>query len=637
MALRVRMPTPGVAGAALPSPRSVRTGEGGLESVARGVGAVGEAAQRWAVVEEREREDAQALRIQELEGEYTGYVQEGLHNAQNGLLAQQGRNASAASVPFYEALESKRQELLERLSTDPEDRGRRVLAARLEKLAGSARSTGESHVMRQNDVADDASFAVLKAKVKDRVATDAFDPTLRQEAMEQLVPFLRARAQRKGLSAEDAAGLEAEWRGEATETILNRLIARGSYAQARNLLADPKVQEVLGEKVAGFEKQLVGDERAAEGAGAARGFVRAATNREGMFNRSQAQGELDRLLASDAADEVKKAAEQEFGAASQRAEQAWTQRLADTAERALTKIVNGGGSLAAAKDERRWLLTDEVNGGAIWLKVEAARKAWLREKAEGLPETPEQRASMVDFLVNLPTSVQKYAAKPESFKLDWMDKLSPKDLERAAGMVAVQGIAVRKPDETLSPSVTAAVTALGDKAGSWGKKGPTSPEQKDMFYRLHGELLEEQARLKVAGTPPAKAQEQLLDYARKRLREGRVMGTGLIRDDRTTELEAQTAPGYADKVFLAKDDEKRYREKLRGRGFPETDEWIRWLHFASQGVPDEANPMPDRPSAPAAPGGVTPQGALDIARGRGAGLPASAPSTSPYDIATGRQ
>lgn len=597
---RVRIPAPQVGTAPEQAARPVRVGNGGLEAVAKGVQMAAGAVDRYAQVRQQEEEDAQAIRLQELEGEFTATVQDGLHNSQTGLLAQNGQNASAASVPFYEDLEKKKAKLLEQVT---DERAQRILATRLEKLVSSARATGEAHVTKQNEVADDTSFTVLKAQVKDRIATEAFDPSTQaalrgdvpdgKDGVSQFVPYLRAWAKRKGLKPEDAAALEDQWRGESAELVLNRLMSAGKYSQARNLLADPDVQKRLGDKVAGYEAKLTGDEREAEGSTVARGFVKTATNREGRFDLLAAQRELDTFLASDAAPEVKKAAETEFAAASSRAERGWNGRLAEVADRAVTKIVNGGLSLGAAKDERRWLLSHEVEGGKIWQGIKDHIDSLLRQ---GQPPSPAQQAAMVDFLVSLPGNVQRYAAEPEKFNLEWRGRLSANDLEGAARLVAVQGIAVRKPDETLAPATIAQVTAIGVKQGKWGKKGPQDDAQKMTYYALIQELLQEQARLKQQGGGTVD-QTKLLDFARKRLQDGTVYQAGGEKTEGVTAIDASpsVSPGLADGLFISDEDDKRVRTKLQNRGFPSTDEWVRWLYMAEQGVPDEQNPRPARP------------------------------------------
>jgi CRISPR/Cas system endoribonuclease Cas6 (RAMP superfamily) len=593
---RVRMPTPGVAAAALPTPRAVRTDAGaGMASIAQGLGQAAGAGERYAAVRKQEQEKALAIRLEELEGEFTRELNAGLHKADGGVLNQQGRNASAASVPFYETVEKRRAKLLEQVD-DP--KARQILDLRTRKLSDGARARVESHVAQQNVAADETAFKVLKSTVKDRLANDALDPAARAEATEQLVPHLRSFAQRNGLDPEAAAGVEAAWRGEAAEVVMNRLISAGRYAQARNFLADPAVTSVLGDRLGRFESQLVQDEQEADGSARARGFVGTATNGEGRFNRAAAQTELDKVLADQGLDpRIRKAAEAEFTAAASRAEQAWSAKLAAKADDAWTKIINGGYSLRAAKDELAWLRRDDVAGGDIVTALEGRLKARQAAQA-GAPPTPAQRSAMVDFLVGLPQNVNRYAADPSAFKREWWGKLSDADAEQAAGYVARQGIAAAKPDANLDPLTVKELIHLGGPKGAklWGTKGPKSEADRILFDTLYRATLEEQGRQRVAsgGTVDQKA---LIEFARRKLAKGEVAG------EEVTQLEAETNPAFAGEAFTAEipdADAKRYQTRLLGRGLPTGDEWVRWLFNAERGVPDDQNPRPALPDPSAA-------------------------------------
>lgn len=584
---RVRQPQRTVFSSPLPTPGAgPRTDFSGQAALAQGVERATDVAIR---LQQKAREDALAVRVEELEGEFTGLVNTGLHDRNAGILNQAGKAAAEQSEGWYDWLGKQQERVLEQVD---DERARDILRARTAKLVESARSRVEVHVAAQNEKADDDALTALRARVKDRLGVDALDRAARAAAVEQLVPHLQSYARRKGFTPEAATALEAAWRGEAAELVMNRLVSSGRYAQARSYLADPAVQAVLGDRIPRFEAALVQDEQEADGAARGRAFVAGATNREGRFDLPAAQAQLDALLADPGLDpRIKKAAEAEFSAASTRAARAWDAKLDETVDRALTKIQNGGLSLAAAADERRWLLSQDVNGGKLWAAIEQHRRGILRERSQGLPETPEQQAAMVDYLVALPGNLQRYAARPEEFRRDWLGRLSPKDLERAAGYVAMQGVAARKPDESLPPSFVADVVALGAQAGKWKRKGPTTPEQKALFYQLERELLSKQGELRAAGGGSVD-QAKLRAYAEERLAAGRVLEGG----DGATAIEAESQPGNIGKTFVSEKDETRIREQLVRLGYPSTDEWIRWALQGERGVPDAQNPMPTPPA-----------------------------------------
>lgn len=268
---RVRIPTPQVSTEPLPSPRAARADTTpGFAALARGLDQVAESGEAIADRKYREQkkagEDAWAMRLQELEADYTGTVNDGLTNSEHGLLNQQGQNASAASVPFYDALDKRRKELLDQVD---DERAKRILDVRLRALQMSAHARGETHVAAEIQRADDTSFSILKDRVKDRVAESAVDPAERAASIEQLVPQLRSYAARKGLKPDDATGLEAQWRGEAAEVALDRLIASGQITEAQNYLSDPSVRQFLGDRVSRIEHAL----RAATGKASAAGLA----------------------------------------------------------------------------------------------------------------------------------------------------------------------------------------------------------------------------------------------------------------------------------------------------------------------------------------------------------------------------
>lgn len=596
---RVRIPTAQVGPAPLPTPNPLRRDTSGYEALAGAAGEVAGAAVKYAAVEKKAREEAQAVKLEQLEGDFTGTVNDGLTNSQTGLLSQQGQNASAASVPFYESLDKRRQELLDQVE-DP--KAKEILAVRLQRLADSARARGEAHVSAENQRADDTSFSVLKDQVKARVGEAALDPKGRAEAIEQLVLPLRSYANRKGLQG-DAAALEAQWRGESAEIVTNRLISAGQYGQARAYLADPGVRVVLGDRIARYEASLSQDERQEQGASQARAFVRGATNPEtGRFDLAGAKRGLDELLASDVAPEVKKAAQQEFNASASLADTAFNKKIGDVAEDAITRIGNAGYSLRAAKDQLAWLRREDVGAGKVADQVEEHVRSLLRERA-GQPATPAQQDAMVDFLVGMKDNLPRYLAEPSAFKTEWLGRLGSEDLKRAASYVGQSGLAAGKTDETLPAMVVQQITAEGQRAGVFPRKPPAkwNPDQKERFRTIADDLLQEQQK--------AKGQGKALDDATVKARlgywlaQGDVAGGGILGSNKSaTRLQAAVDEDLTGKPFVQQIQERdrdafdaarpQIDDELRKSGIQPDDDWRRWMFLKAKGVPDAENPRP---------------------------------------------
>lgn len=341
-----------------------------------------------------------------------------------------------------------------------------------------------------------------------------------------------------------------------------------------------------------IEDELLGDVQEDDGANAARGFVSSAVNAEGRFDLASATTSFDAYMKSDASSKAKRAAEVEFAAARTRAAQAFGAKVDKAAEDAWTKISNGGYSLRAAKEQLDWMRRPEVGQAEVADKIALRLTNFLEERSKPGPASKAQKTAFVDFLLGLPANANRYASKPESFKQEWWGKMAEKDLAHAAQMVAQFGVAARKPDETLPPAVLAAVTALGAKTNKWGKTGPKSDDQKLLFYGLTSALLEEQARLKVAG--PVK-NDDLVAFARKQLIEGTAYTSTGDEESGVTELDVRNPnvnPGLAGAVFIPDDRRKVYEDRIRREGLPITKDWLLYFHLSEQpGVDPNSLPV----------------------------------------------
>lgn len=694
--MRVRRPLPSVETSPLgvPSPPRIDASSGSRE-LAQGLGQAAGAFDRLARQQEAAREDANAIKLTEAEAQLGSAITTNLHGVPvrdaegrvtgGGVLNLHADDAIARSAPAYQELLAAQKQIAEGL---PEGRTREIFVARTSKLLEGARGEIETHVAKATDQVDTIRTNALKDDVKRRLSAS---PDQRELLTTEFEGPLRARLQRQGITDPGTvdAALNA-WRGEANQLVIERLISRGRYGDARTLLADPKVRPTLGEHVNRFEKELTADEQEDEGARRAREIVGKYVNGQGRFDAAGATDELRRILAGpvippvppggtphdltkpilrnpdgswstestatfefdgrhlvlptivdgkrytpeqaaqlyregknkpvgdfdtaeaanayaeqrhleeqalrsnpELATRVKKTLETEYRIGAQLADAAWKARVGDTADRAWTKIINGGLSLRAAKDELTWLRRPDVNEGDVATQLERRLDSYLKEKSNGAP-TREQRAAMVDFLVSLPQNLTRYAADPGAYKREWAGKLSEADLEHGAGYIARQGIAAQKPDETLPAETVKFLVTKGGagtgNAGLWGKKGPTTPEQKLLFDDLFRQVLAEQNRLRVAGGGKVD-QEALRKFAEGKLARGEVGG------EATTRLQAERDATRTE-PFLEEIPEKTkiaYGKKLRAKGLPVEEDWVRWLWNADQGVPDAENPMPKRP------------------------------------------
>lgn len=579
----------------------------GLEQLGRGVMVAAHRvreedeaeARRKEAEDRRQRERVQSALNDARELEYLQEEERLLTNAQSGVLHKGGQDALALSAPAYQALHQKVEDLV---AGTPDLEAREVLKARLGRMLLDSKRRIEGHVAKATEDIDDTNFTALRAKTKAKLYEAAPDPAARALAIQEMVGPTRARAMRKGVP-EAGDELVRQWRGEASEIVADSLIKKGLYGQARAWLADPEVKAAIGEKLGTYEGRLTQDERDEEGVRAAREMVVGFTNDQGRLSYDQALAALQHLEADPGvSQEVKKAARTEFTASSTLAESAWKRKVVDTADLAETKIANAGFRFDAARQEISWLRREDVGQGKLADDLRKWAADALEEKATGRHPTPGQRQAFVDFLLAWPANQTRYTASPSELKAEWRGKLAPRDLERAASMVATSGVQVRGADETLSPTVVAGITALGADAGRWGKKGPKTPEQKTEFAELHDAMLQAQRELRAKKGSKDIPAKELLDEAKKILTKGRIFTpTGEVEGG-VTQLESRTSPAYSGSLFIPDDEYTKSKKALVNAGYPSTDEWIRWYYMGSVlKVPDAENPRPKLERVPRSP------------------------------------
>lgn len=584
----VRRWNPQVEQAPLPGPRMVVPDTSGYEAVAKGLGQVAQAGKAVFDVNQQELEDARKDRLTE------AYVRLARERMVIEDSVKQVDGKAALEQDLVGETRKRLDEAADKISgefTDP------VLVERFQKhrldQSLQLEHTTRGHVSQQAesfrlqsykdalDVSDlDAQRAAMPVVVEGKVVLG--DPGGLQAAIERKRGAIEARRAEKGdawVKAETAAQL-----GVLHAGVIQSLTS-GEKPQPQLAVAylNEHRADMAPALVSKIEKDLMADVREDAGGAVARGFVARATDATGRYRYDQAKAELDAYLASDATPSEKKAATSEFTAASLRAEKGFASKVDSVGDLAMTKIGNAGYSLKAAREELRWLRREDVGQGQLADAIEARVKNILEEQARGPAATPAQKSAMVDFYLSLPTRANEYASKPEAFKQSWYGKLSEKDLVTASAMVAQFGVAARKPDESLPPTVIAAVTALGHQAGKWAKTGPKNDDQKMAFYGLTAALLEEQARLKTAG--PVKP-DDLVAFARKKLVSGTAYTSTGGEETGITELDVQNPnvnPGLAGAVFISDENRKRYEEKLRGRGLPvDSKDWLLYLHMSEQ-------------------------------------------------------
>lgn len=423
-------------------------------------------------------------------------------------------------------------------------------------------------------------------------------------AIERKKGAIAKEAQRLGLG-QDWVALETTKELGVLHASVIKTLNGGENPQPRKAaryldLHRSEIAPALARKI---EDELLGDVQEDDGAAAARGFVSSAVNAEGRFDLAAATSAFDAYMKSDASPKARKAAEVEFNSAKVRAAQAFGARVDKAAEDAWTKIANGGYSLRAAQEQLDWLRRPEVGQAEVADKIAMRLTNFLEERSKPGPPTRSQKTAFVDFMLGLPANANRYASNPETFKQEWWGRMGEKDLAHAAQMVAQFGVAARKPDETLPPSVLAAVTALGAQAGKWGKTGPKNDDQKLQFYGLTAALLEEQARLKVAG--PVKP-DDLVAFARRKLVSGTAFTPAGGEESGVTELDVQNPnvnPGLAGAVFIPDDRRKVYEDRIRREGLPVTKDWLLYFHLSEQpGV--DLNSLPFTPEMKAQREGV---------------------------------
>jgi hypothetical protein len=576
-------------------------GAGAASSLYQGVGA---AALPIAGIAEEERRKADDAKVDE--------ALAAAHKAANDayLTTKQatGQNAEFAWKGASEGLEKTQKSLFGGLENQNQ---RAAFSKRWSAIAEDTRVKALDHVYTQGEVAADAALAGRKASAKSAAVENALvlsgrDPVAMAKAqapVEELVADLVERRRLKGVPRAAIDAEVSEFRASLVETTLKELLVGGNIERARGYLVAN--EGLLGDKASTLKEHIAVKEENRKAGAEAWNTADQFTTREGRFNT---QG-FEKAVRSKVA-ELGAGSEQaqRFQVAAERlgAERAakWERSLDDIAARAVTKAVAAGYNLDAAAEEEALLKSGAYQGGVIWDNV---RKRVVAAQHEGKGATPDEQSAYVDFLLDVSdpnTRADYITITRESLDRKWGGRLAAKDLERGASIIAGMRGQAGKADETLPKGLDQELLAEGGKAGAWPANAKKlNDAQKQRFYLMQQDLLEEQSRLRKNGVSPEDVRKQLkARAAEKWFSKVTVKGSGYIWDDEVPAVRAAADEQYSGKeavpvpVSRAIPVERRnyYSTSLEAAGLPRSPAWIEWAHKQSLGVPDAQNPVPEQ-------------------------------------------
>ncbi len=393
---------------------------GGFDSLARGFGDAGHAADTIIATEKKEREKAIAADVTDAETEFTHGANEDMHGSsgsgdatkdaideafngtpskQPGFLSTRGRAAAEQSIDTKERIAKRRKEIADNLNTDE---AKELFLKRTGGQLEDYYRGIESHTSQQRQVAD---VATLNARREAALETVRANPN-NLTAVERQAAALEGPIQALALSPEDAQADVRKWQGDVAAAQIDAQLQSGDWQSAETMLKSKGT--VLSEKdrhtlTATVERV----KEATQSETMASSIVKGALREDGSLDQRKAIAELDKV-DPDIRDKVRPKALQLMTEAEQayraETERITTKATAGYAKSGWTKEWEAGiGEQLRVRNPERYLALRNANE-AKWHRIQndkkdgaAARREQAARDKEALNDfmslSPEERAN----------------------------------------------------------------------------------------------------------------------------------------------------------------------------------------------------------------------------------------------------
>jgi hypothetical protein len=204
---------------------------------------------------------ADTVAVQEAQTTYNEHVLNKVHGAVDprtgqfvpGYRQKVGHDAIDATGDVLQDLEAKRTEIAGTLSNG---RQQKLFMQRTRRdMIGAQRTVLDHEGQQINFVADQAFKTSIQVAGQTALAAYA-DPVERQRQIDDMVPWLKIEAERRGLKGTDAGAFVSKWQGAVVEDVLNQILAdeqrpdraadaRAYYEQNKGLLPPDKAGHFL--------------------------------------------------------------------------------------------------------------------------------------------------------------------------------------------------------------------------------------------------------------------------------------------------------------------------------------------------------------------------------------------------------
>lgn len=566
-------------------------GAGLGNAIAQAGAGVGNAIRRF----QHDTGEADEALAQKAINQVLNYERELLNNNENGLVAQRGEAALAASNAFKGYLDSTARQAF---STLKNQRQRQIFEDFWQRERRSFYDKVDSHAGRQAKEFFESEHEALLSNLTEKALADAADSNYSgaNDSIRLIADAVEQNGIRNGLGEQARMANRRKAVTTAHVKVLATMLEIGRAEEAHeylatvkslkdeidtNVLKSSKIEAVVQEaRYAHVGRTLA--ERALQG-DPEKGLAPATVEvvrpwdktlspvkriDEGAAQARIAEIEANKSLPAS----VRQAARESIEDAMKTSRATWKSMLDDTYERAITKLQNNGWRMAALAEEKAFLNDPDVNGGEVWRKIEDTHRARLNQDA-GRAATPQQREAMVRFLLTLNTRHSEYI-NPENvkaFMAEWGPQLSPSDYEKAAGYVAREGLAANRPDENLPLSVVQRIKSDLASYGVWenGRKEPKSAVDQRIFLDVYYDLLATQADMRRQGKllTDDMVKQKIQYHATK----GRVKGANWLGLDKTgvPRVKAQVQfPGHEFVAEIPEADRQRVLKAFSERGMP---------------------------------------------------------------------